>query len=90
LNLPGLDGALSTRRFVLSFGPISKESIVSTFATYNDEIRAKLADAEAMLVGLESGGLHLGLPFEGRSEAKAAGLRQDIARYKAILGETDA
>lgn len=50
-----------------------------------DDIKAKLAEAETFLEGLRSGDLHIGLPFEGRTEAKVADLRRQVATYRSIL-----
>jgi hypothetical protein len=50
-----------------------------------DDIKAKLAEAEEFLEGLRSGNLYIGLPFEGRTEAKMADLQRQIAMYRSIL-----
>jgi hypothetical protein len=62
-----------------------RESLLSTTISDDDDIRAKLADAQAMLEALESGNLHIGRPFEGRTEAKMYDLRRKIAEYQSIL-----
>jgi len=51
----------------------------------NRDIEAELAEAQEFLRGLESGNLHIGQPFEGRTEAKIADLKRQIATYEAIL-----
>jgi hypothetical protein len=51
----------------------------------NDDIEAKLIEAQEMLAALEGGNLHIGRPFEGRTEAKMYDLRRKIAEYQAIL-----
>ena len=51
----------------------------------DDDIKAKLAEAEEFLEGLRSGKLHIGRPFEGRTEAKMADLQRQIAMYRSIL-----
>jgi hypothetical protein len=55
-----------------------------------DEIRADLADKQEMLEALEGGQLHIGAPFEGRTEAKIHDLRRQIAEYQAILDKRSA
>lgn len=50
-----------------------------------DEIEVRMTEAQEMLRGLESGNLHIGGPFEGRTEAKMHDLRRQIAEYQAIL-----
>ena len=52
---------------------------------YVDDIKATLAEAETFLAGLRGGDLHIGLPFEGRTEAKIADLQRQIAQYQSIL-----
>ena len=34
------------------------------------DIRTKMADAQGFLEALEAGNVHIGTPFEGRTEAK--------------------
>jgi hypothetical protein len=58
---------------------------VDTPMSWNDEIKAKLVEAEEMLEALQSGNLHIGRPFEGRTEAKIYDLRRQIAEYQSIL-----
>ncbi len=50
-----------------------------------DDIETKLAEAKEFRDGLRSGNLHIGAPFEGRTEAKIADLERQIAMYQAIL-----
>lgn len=52
---------------------------------FTRDIQAKLAESQEMLEGLLSGNLYLGSPYEGRTEAKIAHLRRDIARYELLL-----
>jgi len=54
------------------------------------EIETKLAEAQEMLEGLQSGHLHVGGPFEGRTEAKIHDLRRQIAEYQSILDKRHA
>jgi hypothetical protein len=58
--------------------------------SWGDDIRAKLDEAQEMLDVLQSGNLHIGRPFEGRTEAKIADLRRQIAEYQSILDKRDA
>jgi hypothetical protein len=55
-----------------------------------EDINAKLAEAEEHLKGLESGALHIGAPYEGRTEAKILDLKRQIAMYQSILEKRDA
>ena len=41
----------------------------------DQDIRAKMADAQGFLEALEGGNAHIGTPFEGRTEAKILALR---------------
>ncbi len=50
-----------------------------------DEIDATLVKLREMLKALESGDLHIDAPFKGRTEAKVADLRRQIAQYQALL-----
>ena len=52
---------------------------------YVDDIKATLAEAETFLAGLRGGDLNIGLPFEGRTEAKIADLQRQITQYQSIL-----
>jgi ATP phosphoribosyltransferase len=67
-----------------------QEALVDTPIKGNDEIRAKLVEAQEMLEAMQSGKLHIGLPFEGRTEAKIYDLRRQIAEYQSILDKCDA
>ena len=51
----------------------------------NETIKAKIAEAKDLLVGLESVTLHIGGPFEGRTEAKIYDLKRQIPMYQSIL-----
>jgi hypothetical protein len=55
-----------------------------------DWIKAKVAELQEMLGALQSGHLHIGEPFEGRTEAKIADLRRQIAQYQSILDKQQA
>jgi hypothetical protein len=52
---------------------------------FREDIETKLAEAREMLEGLQSGVLHIGQPFEGRTDAKIYDLRRQIAEYQSIL-----
>ena len=54
------------------------------------DIEARLAEAQEMLEGLQSGNLYIGQPFEGRTEAKIHDLRRQIAEYQSILDKDNA
>jgi hypothetical protein len=49
------------------------------------EIKAKLAEAQEWLAALEKGDMHIGAPFEGRTEAKIHELRRQIDMYESML-----
>ena len=51
----------------------------------NDQIRETVALLQEMLRDLEGGHLHLGQPFDERTEAKITDLRRQIAQYQSIL-----
>lgn len=55
-----------------------------------DDIEAKLAEAQEWLRSLEAGNLHIGGPFEGRTEAKIFDLKRQIAEYESILEKRNA
>ena len=48
-------------------------------------IKAKIAEAQNWLEGLEGGTLHIGAPCEGRTEAKIYDLKRQIAMYESVL-----
>jgi hypothetical protein len=54
------------------------------------DIRAKMADAQGFLEALAGGNVHIGTPFEGRTEAKIHDLRRQIAVYQSIIDERHA
>jgi hypothetical protein len=54
------------------------------------DVEAKLSEAKAHLEGLESGHLHIGGPFENRTEAQIFSLRRQIAEYQAIIDKRNA
>jgi hypothetical protein len=56
----------------------------------DEDVNAKLAEAEEFLEALESGKLHIGAPFEGRTEAKMHDLRRQIATYRQTLSRRKA
>jgi hypothetical protein len=56
----------------------------------DDEMRAKMADAQGFLEALEGGNAHVGTPFEGRTEAKILELRRQIAMYQSVIDERQA
>lgn len=51
----------------------------------DEAIKGKIAEAKEWLEGLESGKLHIGAPFEGRTEARVFALKRDIAMWQSIL-----
>ncbi len=55
----------------------------------DEDIRAKLAEANGFLKALESGNLHIGAPFENRTEAKIYDLKRQIAMWHSILDKRD-
>jgi len=56
----------------------------ATIDFYGDII-AELAEAREFLAVLESGSVHIGSPFEGRTEAKIFDLNRQIAMWQSIL-----
>jgi hypothetical protein len=51
----------------------------------DEAIKAKIAEAKDFLAGLEGGTLHIGAPFEGRTEARIYDLKRQIGMYQSIL-----
>ena len=49
-----------------------------------------MADAQGFLEALEAGNVHIGTPFEGRTEAKIQELRRQIAMYQSLIAEHQA
>jgi len=47
----------------------------------DEDLRTRIADAQGFLEALEGGNIHIGTPFEGRTEAKIYDLRRQIAMY---------
>ena len=45
----------------------------------DEDIKDKVAEANEFLKALEGGDLHIGAPFEGRTEAKIHDLKRQIA-----------
>lgn len=66
-----------------------RETNVSTPDVYLENVEAKLVEAKRFLEALESGKVHIGAPFEGRTEAKVYDLRRQIAECEAILDKND-
>ena len=64
---------------------VSEQEEIVDIPGSDQEIRAKMAEAQEFLKALESGNLHIGQPLEGRTEAKIADLRRQIAMYQSIL-----
>jgi len=56
----------------------------------DEDINAKLAEAQEFLKALEGGNLHIGTPHEGRTEAKIYDLKRQIAMYQSILDKRHA
>lgn len=56
----------------------------------DEAIKAKIAEAQNWLEGLEGGTLHIGAPYEGRTEAKIYDLKRQIAIYQSILDKRHA
>ena len=55
----------------------------------DEDITAKIAEANEFLKGLESGDLHIGAPFENRTEAKIYDLKRQIAIWQSVLDKRD-
>jgi hypothetical protein len=56
----------------------------------DEDLRIKIADAQGFLEALEGGNIHIGTPFEGRTEAKINDLRRQIAMYQSIIDQRHA
>jgi hypothetical protein len=56
----------------------------------DEDLRTKIADAQGFLEALEGGNIHIGTPFEGRTEAKIYDLRRQIAMYQSIIDQRHA
>jgi hypothetical protein len=56
----------------------------------DEDIKAKMAEANEFLKALESGNLHIGAPFEGRTDAKIYDLKRQVAMWQSILDKRDA
>jgi hypothetical protein len=56
----------------------------------DEDLRIKIADAQGFLEALEGGNIHIGTPFEGRTEAKIYDLRRQIAMYQSIIDQRHA
>jgi len=51
----------------------------------DEAIKAQIAECQMFLGALESGNLHIGAPYEGRTEARIDDLKRRIAMYQSIL-----
>jgi hypothetical protein len=67
-----------------------KESRMEPSRVGLEDTYARLAEAQKFLTALESGALHIGLPQEGRTEAKIFDLKRQIAMYGAIIEKRNA
>lgn len=56
----------------------------------DEAIKAKIAEAQDFLEGLEGGTLHIGAPYERRTEARIYDLKLKIAMYQSILDKRNA
>jgi hypothetical protein len=56
----------------------------------DEAIKAKITEAQDFLAGLEGGTLHIGAPYEGRTEARIYDLKLKIAMYQSILDKRHA
>ena len=56
----------------------------------DEDLRTRIADAQGFLEALEGGNIHIGTPFEGRTEAKIYDLRRQIAMYQSIIDQRHA
>jgi hypothetical protein len=68
----------------------SMETVVDTDPDSDEAIKAKIAECQTFLEALESGNLHIGAPFEGRTEARIDDLKRKIAMYQSILDKRQA
>lgn len=58
---------------------------MDAFLSDDDDLEAKIAEAQEFLEALESGDLHIGALFEGRTDAKIRDVRRQIAAYQSVL-----
>jgi hypothetical protein len=58
--------------------------------SYVEDLRAKRLEMSEMLEALEGGHLHIGNPWEGRTEARMHDLRRKIAECDALIEKNDA
>jgi hypothetical protein len=56
----------------------------------DDDIRAKIAANDDFIAALECGNLHIGAPFEGRTETKIFDLKRQNAMWQSILDKRNA
>jgi hypothetical protein len=56
----------------------------------DEDLKAKIADAQGFIEALEGGNIHVGTPFEGRTEAKIFDPRRQIATYRSIIDQRHA
>ena len=61
------------------------ETAVDADPDSDEAIKAQIAECQTFLEALESGNLHIGAPYEGRTEARIADLKRRIAMYQSIL-----
>jgi hypothetical protein len=57
---------------------------------YVEDLRAEQAEMKAQLEAFETGQLHIGNPWEGRTEAKMHDLRRKIAEHQLLINKHDA
>jgi hypothetical protein len=51
----------------------------------DEGLKAKIAEAQDLIEGLEGGTLQIGDPFEGRTKERIYDLKRQIAAYQSIL-----
>jgi hypothetical protein len=56
----------------------------------DEALKAKIAENEKFIEALDSGEVHIGLPYEGRSEDKVLDLKRQNAMWQSILDKRDA
>ena len=55
-----------------------------------EALKAKQAEMKDMLDALETGKIHIGNPWEGRTEAKIGDLQRKISDYQLLIENIDA
>jgi len=58
--------------------------------SYVEDLRAKRLELMDHLAAFETGQLHIGNPWEGRTEAQMHDLRRKIAEYDLLIEKHDA